>query len=87
MADEKNKGNGSAETKQAVITPGDLANSARKLRIPGFRGGYRGIVFNDNGVSTEPVPKDIADELALQFPTLTIEEVADEPEKAEKAKK
>jgi hypothetical protein len=87
MADE-NKIKG-AEAKQGAITPADIIAATpapKRLRVSGFSGSYRGVVFN-GGVSETPVPKEIADELAQQFPNATIEEVADEPEKAEKAKK
>lgn len=77
MADE-NKGK-ATEAKQGAITPADLT-SPKKLRVAGFSGSYKGIVF-ESGESLSPVPKDVEDELRAQFPNASIEEVADKPAK------
>ncbi len=57
------------EIKQAVITSDQTSGRAPvHLRVPGFRGSYKGVIFDDDGLSDKPVPVAVADELASQFP-------------------
>ncbi|MBI3654062.1 MAG: hypothetical protein HY231_23780 [Acidobacteria bacterium] len=65
-----------AEVKQAVITSADTrGDSPKKLRAPGFRGSYKGVQFDDDGVSQTPVSSAIRAELQAQYPALVIEEI------------
>ncbi len=71
------QGAGRPEMKQGVITADDTAGRRpRHWRVPTFRGSYKGIGFDDDGFSDQPVPEAIADEFRAQFKGAEVEEVA-----------
>ena len=70
------QGDQQPEPKQGAITPSDLKTSTpTRWRVPGFRGAYRDVVFDNQGVSDKPVPQKTADEFRAQFPNAEIKEV------------
>jgi hypothetical protein len=72
---DKTAGDG-AEVKQGVIRPEDTRGTGpRRLKAPGMKGSYMGVVFNDEGESDVPVSEDVASALKKQFPSLSIEEI------------
>jgi hypothetical protein len=74
--EESKSPEGGLEPKQGVITPADTSGSGpRRLRALGFKGSYKGYVFNDDGESATPVPADVEAELRAQYPRLDIEEI------------
>src|SRR5688572_9160662 len=73
---ESKHGDDALEPKQGVITPADTrGDSPKKLRAIGFKGSYKGVMFDDEGVSQTPVPAAVQAELQLQYPGLVIEEI------------
>lgn len=70
MADRK------AEIKQAVVNVERVKTT--HLRVAGMHGKYKGILFDNNGVSDQPVPQEIREMITKQYPGAIIEEV-DEP--------
>ena len=65
-----------AEIKQGVISIEKSKTSF--LRIAGMHGKYKGILFDNSGVSDQPVPAEIREMISKQYPEATIEEI-DEP--------
>lgn len=64
------------ESKQGAITADDLkASRPPRWRVPGFRGAYREVVFDNQGVSDRPVSEKTAAEFRAQFPNATVEEI------------
>jgi hypothetical protein len=64
---------GNVEIKQGVINV--AKKTTRYLRIVGFRGVFKSVMFNDNGVSTTPVSEELRSEIRKQWPKAKIEDI------------
>ncbi|HZS45387.1 MAG TPA: hypothetical protein VFC63_09820 [Blastocatellia bacterium] len=67
--------NPKVEIKQGAITAKEIT-AAKRIRALGFRGSYKGVKFDDDGLSESAVNPEIIASLKEQFPGLQIEDVA-----------
>jgi hypothetical protein len=73
MAAKENK----LEIKQGVV---DVEKQKTVfLRVSGFRGMYKGILFDDKGRSTTPVTNEVLNSLESQYPNCDVEIFDDFP--------